>query len=437
MIKKDITLLAVIFLAAFFARYAFIILTPDGIVYKDSIFYNVLAKNLLTEKNFHAPMGEYSQELRSIREPAYPAFIAAIYLAAGLDNFYAVRSAQAFLGALAVILLFFAARPLFGALAAYLACAVYALYPTGVYYSGILMKEALQGFLLLAAVLFLILSAGKSKDPLWLFLSGAFIGISELCKSILIPAYPFFLLWIFFSKKEKRVSRSLIFLLGLLVIVTPWIVRNYMVHGKLMYISTGGGLAFWWENHPGARIGGGFEYPSEVGMDISKEQILALSETEWDALYKKLAFDYIKDNKRKFIRDSLVRLSDFWRLYPRKNLDQVGNLVNYRESSGLNKIQLISLFSFGPLLVLFLISLYTEREVYKKYYFLLFIIISYSALYSAFVTRTRYRLPIEPLLIMFAAGVAVRSLNYFKQKKERSSGNSPEAGVGSQGSGNN
>ena len=365
----------------------------------------------ITEKSFHAPMGEYSQELRSIREPAYPAFMAAIYLAARLDNFYAVRSAQALLGALGALLVFIAARLLFGTAAAYLSCAVYALYPTGVYYSGILMKEGLQGFLLLAASCSLIISAKKGRDSLWLFLSGIFIGLGELCKSILMPAYPFFLLWIFFSKKEKRVLRSLIFLFGLLVIVTPWMARNYLVHGKLMYLSTGGGLAFWWENHPGATVGGGFQYPSDAGLDISREKILSLSETEWDSLYKKLAFDYISANKMKFVRDSVTRFFDFWRLYPRKNLEQVGNLVNYRESKGLNKIQMVSLFSFGPLLLLFLISLYTERQILKKYYFIPIVILSYSALYSVFVTRTRYRLPLEPLLIMLAAGAAVRLFN--------------------------
>ena len=38
--------------------------------------------------------------------------------------------------------------------------------------------------------------------------------------------------------------------LGMLIVVGPWTVRNYVHHGRLVFVASEGGVTFWTGNHP-------------------------------------------------------------------------------------------------------------------------------------------------------------------------------------------
>ncbi len=64
---------------------------------------------------------------------------------------------------------------------------------------------------------------------------------------------------------------------------------------------------------------------------------------------------------------------------------------------------LISILSFTPILLLFLIGLLFSFPKWRKTLVLFFVILSFALGYSFFQTRVRYRIPVEPYIIIFAA----------------------------------
>lgn len=85
----------------------------------------------------------------------------------------------------------------------------------------------------------------------------------------------------------------------------------------------------------------------------------------------------------------------FWSIFP----DRVEATNKF--SGGTTK--LISILSFTPILLFFLIGLLLSFPKWRKTIVLFFIILSFALGYSFFQTRVRYRIPVEPYIIIFAA----------------------------------
>ena len=107
--------------------------------------------------------------------------------------------------------------------------------------------------------------------------------------------------------------------------------------------------------------------------------------------FGKEALDYIKDNPATFLRGAVKKFIRFWNLVP--------NAAEFK--NGLYSI--ISAASFGPIIALALICAVRRRRQWRRLAPLYLIIGYFTAVHIITIASLRYRLPIEPILILLAA----------------------------------
>jgi uncharacterized membrane protein len=220
--------------------------------------YLELAESLATGRGFRypAPPPDTSPEARYGRAPLYPAFLAAVRLAGGADEWLRnVRLAQCAVGALGIWCLAAVARRA-GGLRGWVAGAwLAALYPPFVWMSAYVLTESVYATLAATVVLAIgpaidgvpAPAGSRASDLRAGILAGLLAGAGVLVR----PAMLFFLLlagaWL--------LARRRLVLLGALaaaalLVIGPWTARNYREHGRLVLVASEGGLTFWTGNHP-------------------------------------------------------------------------------------------------------------------------------------------------------------------------------------------
>ena len=206
--------------------------------------YNLIARNLEQGNGYRvdADMGP-----TMLREPGYPLFLAAVFKLGG----YGIQTARvacvllAFGAALMLLLL--TRRITSDAMTALSAALLFLLYP------GTLVAEARAGIEIpyaFAVVLFiLVLYSAVEKGSLWRYCAaGLLLGVAVLVRSQVL-LFPLFLLVYFVFASKSTSERAKIALriaglvLGTVVVMSPWIIRNYMLVHKLVPTATVAGVA--------------------------------------------------------------------------------------------------------------------------------------------------------------------------------------------------
>ncbi len=104
----------------------------------------------------------------------------------------------------------------------------------------------------------------------------------------------------------------------------------------------------------------------------------------------------MKQNPGYMAKLTIMKFIKFWRLYPHTE-----RIYNYEYSRSL--LVIASLLSYGPVLLFAIIGMIVSAKLWKKEIFLYGVIISFVAVHLIFWSQIRYRLPIMPYIIIFAA----------------------------------
>ncbi|MCA2000311.1 MAG: glycosyltransferase family 39 protein [Chloroflexi bacterium] len=203
--------------------------------YSDAGFYDTLAQTILIGQG---------RSLTVVLRPLYVFFLTALHLVAGQDYALILTLQTMFLAltpAFAFLLVSRMGSPTAGMLSALLLIfreknSIALTNILEVSHSKLLLSDFPTAALTLAMVFALInwLKDAKEKASLGI-VSGAAFGLVVLARSQAQALLPAILLGIFFSggfSWKKALSRTLVFALGLLVVVTPWVWRNVQVSGK-------------------------------------------------------------------------------------------------------------------------------------------------------------------------------------------------------------
>jgi len=168
----------------------------------------------------------------------------------------------------------------------------------------------------------------------------------------------------------------------------PWVVRNYRIMHAFIPLSTNGGWVFWSANNPYMNKGPrGQCMPTEIGN--LKEKLKRMSEVEADSYLRQITFSYIRKNPLLYCQRALNRFGRFWALFPHKKYYS----YSFWLGSGVIYIPLFLLAFVGALFA-------KEKQKDCSLFYFLFL----SQTIVNMVTRAciRYRLPIEPYLIILA-----------------------------------
>lgn len=206
----------------------------------DSTEYFYLARNLPQYRAFtlepdkpfqtHAgapQIGKPGLFPESFRTPGYPVFVAFFY---GITrSIFVVSAIQMLLSAFSVVLLYKIAQRFLSERASRIAAGLFAVEPSSVFYAGIILSDTLFVFLLLAVIW--IFFNHKDNPAYWkMFTAGVVLGFATLVRPVAQFLPLFFALLLFF---QFRIFSTYLwkyagyFFMGFLLIVFPWMARNY------------------------------------------------------------------------------------------------------------------------------------------------------------------------------------------------------------------
>src|SRR5215213_7530904 len=315
-----------------------------GIGLDDMFQYDMLARSLAAGNGFRwyaqedlnqlaafvdfdlSSIGEYDPKLgipTSFRAPLYPAFLALVYFLNGTDfsRFFAARLVQAILlGAPLAPLTYWVARRLFPLSfstespdterekrveqAARIAAWIIACYPMLLVYPLGLGTENPFFVLLLSSFFFLLVSIDQPTTFHFL-LSGFFLALTTLTRSVILPFALVAFCVLFFLYHKQAITAILAFIL----VLTPWIVRNSLLHHKLTGIETSMGYNLYLGYHPQGN--GSFVFGPSLDL------LTILDDAERDRIGTEKAIEIIKAQLERFLPLVGQRLSYFFGLEKR------------------------------------------------------------------------------------------------------------------------
>ena len=218
---------------------------------RDELEYFSLARSLAAGRGF-----VYDDVMRTAsfepfgRAPGYPAFLALTGGGRQVEDSVpaSVKIAQAFVGGLGVVLVGLIAGQLGGRRVGALAAGLAAVYPPLVWIAAYGFSEALFWPVGLAIAWAFDRALGRTSDALFFAgAAGLLTGAGILIRPALLLFVPLAVAW---CLVRRRGLAPLILVAGVIMVVGPWTVRNYVHHGRLMLVASDGGVTFWTGNHP-------------------------------------------------------------------------------------------------------------------------------------------------------------------------------------------
>lgn len=197
-----------------------------------------IARSVATGQGFGSPT-DLSTGPTAWMPPVYPYILAGIFKLFGV---YSAASAWFILAfnslveSLTCLTIYRIGERIFGTAVARASAWVWALFPYLIYWPvRVVYETSLSTFLLsLAVLLTLRLADTPARRRMWI-LFGLLWGVIVLNNPALVSMLPFFLLYVLYTRPQK-IAGALICLLAAALVVSPWLVRNYEIFGKFIFV---------------------------------------------------------------------------------------------------------------------------------------------------------------------------------------------------------
>ncbi len=427
-------LLAVIFISALMFRLAYTestVIPKNGIgTFGDTYLYHKIAYNVYKGHGFSGiddgsafgyppavkkPI-DYKPEI--VRGPVYPLFMSLVYdfaIHPGKMNspkawypvFTDVRIVQCFLDAFIVLLIFFMVRMIYPAsrVPAIIASILYAFDFYNIYYTRVLLTESITTFLIALALFFIVVGMKKRKWSAW-GLSGICLGLTSLCRPeyLLLPL--FFLLSLLFLTgvdRKKRVGFGAGLLLGVVVALSPWVIRNAFVFHRFIPTSVGsmGFNLYFGTVETYHSYGYLKELPPWIFANPKEEAAVyrnraalgrhlrdgTIGISKYDDFFLELAISKMLQNPLKCLHNWIVRLPRLW-------YQENEHIYYYVEPSGIWALLYLALFFPA----IFLVDPSVRKLMVPAYLLFLYV----NLVYLPFHIEPRYCVPSLPGVISMA-----------------------------------
>ena len=328
--------------------------------------------------------------------PLYPYLMAAVFQLFGV---YTYASAWVLLGinslfaTVTCIPIFLIAHRVFGERVAIWSAYAWALNPYVWYWSIHWIWDTTFTPLVLTGLFLLALESQEWRGVRGWILFGALYGIGALANPTMLAFLPFCGIWMW----HQRFRRGLPSLGGVVVssivfflVLSPWVLRNYQVFGRFVFLRDDFGLQFRLGNGPFAD-GMLMAYLQPNLNRVELERFQQMGELAYGEACKRQAFDWIRSYPGRFVVVSLKRFFYYWNGVPRAT----GSLspVDFRTSAFLATSVLAI---WGAVLAV--------RQKRPAAWLFAGLIIFYPLTYYFVFPHARYRHPIEPeltILVVF------------------------------------
>jgi len=374
------------------------------VYFRDAERYEALAMNLLNGHGYSAsPAPPYTPDVQ--RTPLYPAFLALVFGLCGQSE-TAARLANAILGTLICLLIYKLSRRLFDETTALISALLCALYPFTIYYAGVVGMETFLALLMVVAT-YTFISSFQDDRLTSFMLSGALVGLVNLCRPFMLFFPLFFLGAIVLTHRSIRAvcKRFVAFFVPLLLVAGPWYVRNTLLFGSPGLIGHGVG---------GLISAATREAESE---DIEEATLTHNEDPDLIQFMHSDSYGKMREANERLIAKSLVRL--------RENLGPF--LLNIPK-----RIPRLWISSYHPrlpgwillliriagvtVLLLGLYGIWGRRSEIKRFIPVLLFPIYITAMGAPLNTTARYTIPVRDLYLIFCAAALTYGYEQISRK---------------------
>jgi 4-amino-4-deoxy-L-arabinose transferase-like glycosyltransferase len=324
--------------------------------------------------------------------PVYPFLMAGVFKIFGIFSEQAAMALEFFqtiVSALTCVVLYFVGKRLYNAKAGLVAAFLFAMYPPAIHFA---VQKTWSTSLFACCLLLIILMFLRRADHPHVrggILLGFMLGFTALVDPVIIGTYPFALVWLFLKAEGDRrtIAKMMVaMLITCFLCISPWLIRNYFVFGQFVLIKSNLGNELFKGNNEYAT--GNIRLRSEREFTDAEQAYLNQSdEVARNRFLFGKAFTFIKEHPQRFARLTMSRFIYYW---------------TFTEGS-LRKIW-VPLAAYFAVLTLAIIGLILSRAGGKDVQFMLLFLLSFPLpYYFTVVGLLRYRFPLEPLLMVFAA----------------------------------
>jgi 4-amino-4-deoxy-L-arabinose transferase-like glycosyltransferase len=346
------------------------------------------------------------------QDPLYPYFLAGLYGLFGPDS-AGVLYAQALLDACTALLVYAIARRVFDPRCALLAGLLAASYKMFLYFDIQLLKVPLTVFLI-TLTLWLVIEAQRGDRRSTWFVAGASLGLAALTRGNYLLFAPLLLAWIGLAHRAAPrrggIAMGLV-ALGLAACILPVTLRNYVVGDDLVLITSQAGQNFYIGNRRENATGGYLAPPfvtqnplyeeSDFRAEAERRNGRTMKPSELSRYWFREARREIAEDPGHFLRHTALKAALFFNHY---EVPDNQSYTFFREH--VTPVLKLPLPTYGALLPLALVGMGLGRRRRGAAPLILFFL-SYATSVILFYNFSRYRMPVVPVVIVFAAAGAV------------------------------
>ena len=339
--------------------------------------------------------------------------------------FYAIRAFNIFLGSLTCLLIWHLGCRLFNPVVGITAAIAAAVYGPFIFFDGEVLPATLGTFLDLAGLI-LLLRCLERPTARGFLVAGIVFGLASLTiatvLTFVVTAAIF--IWVMSERQHTSVVARLrepgVFLLGVVLVISPVTLRNIVISGDTVLISSNAGVNFYVGNN------GSYDDTVNIRPGWEWDELLEQPRVESGIRLASAKSGFFLAKAREFIGSQPL---DYLALQAKKSFlfwhgDEIGRnqgIYFWRNYSSVLSATLWKwgiAFPFGIAAPLALLGclLRFRRDGFSLP--LLFVVV-YGLSVIAFFISSRYRIPLMPLLLIYASYGAQAIVSSFREGRQR------------------
>lgn len=381
----------------------------------DQISYDSLARRLVDGYGFS--FAEQHWPITPAGEPTahwsflYSFYLAGIYALFGPQPLIARLLQAVLVGCLQTYVMYLIGEKAFSKNIGLIAAGISAVYIYFIYYGGALMTEPfyITGILYSLYIGMKVAETSDRGQEIKLGIAlGIAIGITVLLRQVFLLFIPFLFLWIWITRFRRSLGLPVIstVLSASLVIlcILPISLYNQSRFGRFVLLNTNSGYAFFWGNHP---IYGTHFIPilptnMPSYQELIPQELIHLDEAALDQELLGRGIQFVLDDPQRYVLLSLSRIPAYFMFWPSSDSSLISNISRVGSFGIMFPFMLYGLILTvkkalsghgNPLL-----NLVTSAAGLLMIFALI-----YTLVHLLTWALIRYRLPVDAVLLPFAA----------------------------------
>ncbi len=354
-----------------------------------------IARSIALGEGFSNPYGGNTGPT-AWEPPLYPYLMGGVFKLFGVYTYasaWVLLTINSLFAVLTCVPVYLIAERMFDERVALWSAGVWALLPYVWYWSIHWLWDTTFTPLVLSLIFLVALEMAFEKEEWpglqgWMIF-GALWGVGALANPSMLTFLPFCGLWIW----RQRFKRDLPSLAGVaassvifFLVLSPWLIRNYEVFGRFVFLRDDFGLQLRLGNWKGADgMLMAYLQPSQNKLEFEKFQ--RMGELAYSADCKRLAVEWIGGNPGRFVVVSLKRFFYYWNGVPRETSSLAP--VDFRSSLFL-ATSVLAIWGLGRAL----------RQKRRGAWLFAGLVLTYPTTYYFVFVNARYRHAIEPELLI-------------------------------------